>query len=217
MEWKKYPHVNQSIFFTNGEVSFLMVKVPNTNLYLGETLVTQMLWMAVMGDNPSHFADSLLAPVENITHADCQVFIKKLNDLTNESFRLPTTREWLFGANDGVDANKYSYAGSDDPEEVGWFDRKTHPVRLKKPNGIGLFDMTGNVWEWSSTVAPEQHVLGDMPKEYIKCSDGTIKIPTFYFLKGGSCMNGYRTSKLSSNNIFGEHYRNWHLGMRLAL
>ena len=219
MQWKKSSFDNGKLHFTNGKVSFIMIKVPGTNFYIGETPVTQQLWEDIMGENPSYFEHTPLAPVENVSHKDCCIFIDKLNNITGEVFRLPTIDEWMIAAYGNDPDKHFLYAGSNNPIEVGWFGHRTRPVKLKKPNSIGLFDLTGNVWEWCSTPAPTQYIPlgGGIPKEYRKLPDGTIEIPTFYYLKGGSCMNGFKTSTLDSTNIFGENYKNLHLGMRLVL
>ena len=217
MDWHKYLINNQDLYFSNGEVSFRMIKVPNQSFYIGETPVTQHLWECIMGDNPSHFTGNLLCPVDNISYHDCTIFIAKLNELTKESFRLPLMREWVLAAVGGEGPIKPLYAGSNSHEEVGWFDKRTHPVKLKKPNAIGVFDMTGNVWEWCSDIAPTQYLIDGSPKEVVRSRNGEETIPTFRYLKGGSCINGPSTSKITSRNSFGEYYRCLHLGMRLVL
>lgn len=93
MEWRKTVFDNGKLHFSNKEVSFVMVKVPNSNLYVGETPVTQQLWENVMGENPSYFKHEPYAPVGNISYNDCCLFIERLNSLTNEMFRLPTVDE----------------------------------------------------------------------------------------------------------------------------
>ena len=124
---------------------------------IGQTEVTQALWEAVMGSNPSYFnGDSQPGspdhPVEQVTWEDCQEFITKLNEMTGRTFRLPSEAEWEFAARGGNYSHGYSYAGSDDVDQVAWYrqnsDRVTHPVAEKLPNELGLYDMSGNVWEW---------------------------------------------------------------------
>ena len=119
---------------------------------IGETEVTQALWQAVMGSNPSCFTGDMNRPVEQVSWDDCQAFITKLNQLTGNTFRLPTEAEWEFAARGGIKSNGYKYAGSNTIGDVAWYEGNsgnvTHSVATKIPNELGLYDMTGNVWEW---------------------------------------------------------------------
>ena len=155
--------------FTVGDVSFTMVEVeggtfasthsPQVTLSpfaIGQTEVTQALWLAVMGSNPSYFnGDShpgdLDHPVEQVKWEDCQEFIAKLNEMTGRTFRLPSEAECFFAARGGNHSHGYMYAGSDDKDEVAWHrnnsGRRTHPVAELAPNELGLYDMSGNVEE----------------------------------------------------------------------
>ena len=118
---------------------------------IGETEVTQALWKAVMGSNPSYFEGDNL-PVEMVSWNDCQTFIKKLNELTGETFRLPTEAEWEYAAKGGNKSKGYTYSGSNTIADVAWYrgnsDNETHAVATKSPNELGIYDMSGNVWEW---------------------------------------------------------------------
>ena len=119
---------------------------------IGQTEVTQELWLAVMGSNPSHFTGNLQRPVETVSWNDCQTFISKLNQLTGQNFRLPTEAEWEYAARGGNRSQGYKYAGSNNIDNVAWYTSNsastTHPVATKAPNELGLYDMSGNVWEW---------------------------------------------------------------------
>ena len=121
--------------------------------YIGKTEVTQALWKAVMGNNPSDFKGDNL-PVECVCWDDCRKFISKLNSLTGRNFRLPTEAEWEFAARGGNNSNHYQYSGSNELGDVAWYEGnsgdKTHVVATKQPNELGLYDMSGNVWEWCS-------------------------------------------------------------------
>ena len=131
-----------------------------SDYWIGETEVTQALWQAVMGSNPSEFTGDSQRPVENVSWNDCQTFIQTLNELTGMSFRLPTEAEWEFAARGGNSSQGYKYAGSNTVDNVAWYyfnsyalgssspDYGTHPVATKSPNELGLYDMSGNVWEW---------------------------------------------------------------------
>ena len=123
-----------------------------SDYYIGETEVTQELWEAVMGSNPSYFTGNNQRPVEYVSWYDCQEFIKKLNQLTGKKFRLPTEAEWEYAARGGKYSRGYKYSGSNDVDEVAWYKSNsgetTHPVATKEANELGLYDMNGNVWEW---------------------------------------------------------------------
>ena len=120
---------------------------------IGQTEVTQALWQAVMGSNPSSSKGYNL-PVENVSWNDCQTFIAKLNQCTGKNFRLPTEAEWEFAARGGNNSNGYAYSGSDNIDEVAWYNENSggayHPVGSKAPNELGLYDMSGNADEWCS-------------------------------------------------------------------
>lgn len=113
--------------------------------------MTQELWQAVMGSNPSDFIGNDL-PVENVSWNDCQEFISQLNALTGENFRLPTEAEWEFACRGGNNSRGYKYSGSTYIDNVAWYEDNSggepHPVVTKSPNELGIYDMSGNVWEW---------------------------------------------------------------------
>ena len=120
---------------------------------IGKTEVTQALWQAVMGSNPSYFKGSNL-PVEEVSWEDCQTFIRKLNALTGKNFRLPTEAEWEYAARGGNKSRGDKYSGSNTLSNVAWYtdnsSATTHPVATKASNELGIYDMSGNVWEWCS-------------------------------------------------------------------
>ena len=119
--------------------------------YIGKYEVTQALWQAVMGNNPSNFKGDNL-PVERVSWDDCQEFINKLNRITDKKFRLPTEAEWEYAARGGKKSRGYQYSGSNNLSDVAWYkdnsDSKTHAVGTKQSNELGIYDMSGNVLEW---------------------------------------------------------------------
>lgn len=123
-------------------------KVTLSDYYIGQTEVTQALWEAVMGSNPSFFEGDNL-PVEQVSWNDCQVFIQKLNQLS-----LPTEAEWEYAARGGRKSQGYKYAGGNNIGSVAWYTGNsgiaTHPIGTKQANELGIYDMSGNVYEWCS-------------------------------------------------------------------
>ncbi|MBQ3247459.1 MAG: SUMF1/EgtB/PvdO family nonheme iron enzyme, partial [Alistipes sp.] len=124
-----------------------------SNFYIGKYEVTQAQWEAVMGKNPSRFKGDNL-PVERVSWNDIQKFIEKLNAKTGKRYRLPTEAEWEYAARGGNQSKGYKYSGSNDIGSVAWYtdnsSSPTHPVGQKQPNELGLYDMSGNVYEWCS-------------------------------------------------------------------
>ena len=174
---------------------------------IGETVVTQALWEAVMGNNPSDFKGED-RPVERISWDDAKEFIDKLNKLTGKQCRLPTEAEWEYAARGGqLKPQKNSkYSGSNDIDEVAWYDGnsggKTHQVGTKKPNELGIYDMSGNVYEWC--------------RNEIKNQQGEV-IGYSSVLRGGSCAVNADFCKISFRSDFSLSIKYFNYGFRIVL
>lgn len=134
----------------------LIHKVTLSDYYIGETEVTQALWVAVMGEDPSLSKENGKMPMSNLNWDDCKMFIKRLDSITGVKFRLPTDAEWEFAARGGVKSRSYKYPGSNKLDEVAWCNGTVpnilHEVATKKPNELGIYDMLGNVKEWCNDI-----------------------------------------------------------------
>ena len=188
-------------------------QVTLSSYYIGETEVTQALWEAVMGSNPSNFKGTN-RPVEKVSWDDCKSFIDKLNALTGENFRLPTEAEWEYAARGGNQSRGYKYSGSNSLGNVAWYTdnsgSETHPVKSKSPNELGLYDMSGNVYEWcqdwygSYSSSSQTNPTG--------ASSGSLRV-----LRGGSLFNVAWYCRVSNRSGNSPGYRASYLGLRLAL
>lgn len=180
---------------------------------IGQTEVTQALWKAVMGSTPSYIKDDNL-PVEKVSWNDCQEFIRKLNQLTGRKFRLPTEAEWEYAARGGSKSLGYKYAGSNTLDEVAWYydnsGNKTHPVGTKKANELGLYDMSGNVWEWC------QDWYGNYSSGSQTNPTGTTS-GSYRVSRGGSWGNDSRGCRVSLRSSGAPSSRFNFLGLRLVL
>ena len=204
-------------------------KVTLSDYMIAKTEVTQELWQAVMGSNPSYDKGDNL-PVENVSWNDCQEFIKKLNSLTGLNFRLPTEAEWEYAARGGNKSKGYKYSGSNDIGSVAWYyensgnsrlnnleldkvesnNCRTHAVATKAPNELGLYDMSGNVWEWCS----------DWYGDYSRGSQTNPKGPSsgsYRVSRGGGWTFSARDCRVSQRFNGNPDNRDDYLGLRLAL
>ncbi|MBQ8226949.1 MAG: SUMF1/EgtB/PvdO family nonheme iron enzyme [Bacteroidaceae bacterium] len=188
-------------------------QVTLSSFYIGKYEVTQAEWEAVMDSNPSHFKGANL-PVENVSWYDCLEFIRKLNVLTGKQFRLPTEAEWEYAARGGKHSYGEKYAVGGDVDNVAWYSGnsgdKTHPVGQKRGNELGLYDMSGNVWEWC------QDWLGSYSSSHQTNPTGPATGGE-RVLRGGSWFFGARWCRLSCRDGSYPGYRNDDNGLRLAL
>ncbi len=186
-----------------------------SSYYIGQTEVTQELWEAVMGSNPSRFKGAK-RPVENVSWEDCREFIRKLNAKTGEHFRLPTEAEWEYAARGGSKSQGYKYSGSNSVGDVAWYsvnsydkgesspDYGTHNVATKRANELGLYDMSGNVWEWCQ----------DKWNDYDGSASENRSLRVY---RGGGwdCLDGI--CRVSDRGYDSSDCHNSSLGLRLAL
>jgi hypothetical protein len=174
-----------------------MMAIPG--FYIGKYEVTQAQYQAIMGVNPSEFKGSN-HPVETVSWDDAQEFITRLYARTGRNYRLPTEAEWEYAAREGKNNSAYTYSGSDDIKAVAWYKDNsgstTHPVGQKLPNALGIYDMSGNVWEWCQD-----------------CSDSSCSSRVY---RGGGWGSGESYCRVSCRNIYSPGDRGRALGFRVA-
>ena len=201
-----------------------------SSYYIGQTEVTQELWEAVMGENPSWFngygnskydsshsenyGTNLNRPVEYVSWDDCQEFIRKLNQKTGKNFRLPTEAEWEYAARGGNRSQGYKYSGSNNIGDVAWYDGDsgsvTHDVATRRANELGIYDMSGNVYEWCS----------DWYGDYSSSSQTNPQGPASgsnRVYRGGSWGRLAGCCRVSDRLSWSPDRRDCTLGLRLAL
>ncbi|MDI9356275.1 MAG: SUMF1/EgtB/PvdO family nonheme iron enzyme [Chitinophagaceae bacterium] len=192
-------------------------QLPTTNVtltrdfYMMTTEVTQTLWKAVMNNtNPSSFPNCGTCPVETVSWTDVHTFIAALNTATGMTFRLPTEAEWEYAARGG---QNFQYAGSDNITDVSWYgvnsSNTTHPVAQKVPNGYGLYDMTGNVWEWCSDW------YGDYSGSAVSDPTGPSSSSS-RVMRGGSWNRDASNCAVSVRYFISPSFRNFNIGFRLT-
>lgn len=188
------------------------------DFYLGKYEVTQGQWQSVMGNNPSFFkACGEKCPVEQVSWNDVQAFITKLNARTGKRYRLPTEAEWEYAARSG--GKKEKYAGTSSEAELGkyaWYSANSggsvRPTGQKQPNGLGLYDMTGNVWEWCQDWYGENHYSHGSRKNPLGPATGTQRV-----LRGGAWIFEPAGSRASARYGLSPDSRGDLYGFRLSL
>lgn len=203
-----------------------------SSYYIGETEVTQQLWQVVMGQKPtsdgwqwnSTHGMGKNRPAYFISWDDCQEFIKKLNALTGRTFRMPTEAEWEFAARGGNKSKGYKYSGSNNIEDVAWYevnsrdkgssspDYGTHDVGTKQPNELGLYDMSGNVYEWCSDWYDDHYYSISPSSNPSGPSTGASRV-----YRGGSWFLSARGCRVSHRGRYTPSVRDFSFGLRLAL
>ena len=199
-------------------------QVTLSSFSIGQTEVTQELWQAVMGSNPSYFTGDLSRPVETVSWYDCQTFITRLNEMTGKQFRLPTEAEWEYAARGGNQSQGYKYAGSNTIGDVAWYydnsnalgssnpDYGTHAVATKAANELGLYDMSGNVWEWCQDWYSSSYYSNSPTVNPTGPTSGSFRVRRGggWSSDAGSCRVSYRSNGYPSGT-------GSLLGLRLAL
>ena len=236
-------HSGENEIFTVNGVSFTMIKVEGgtfqmgatseqgrdafgaekpvhsvmlSDYYIGETEVTQELWEAVMGNNPSRYK-GLQNAVETVSWNDCKEFIYRLNKLTGKNFRLPTEAEWEYAARGGDKSMGYKYSGSNNIEDVAWYKANSNSsvrnVKRKSPNELGIYDMSGNVWEWCEDWYKSKYYKESPTNNPMGPSSGSLRV-----LRGGSWLSSSaRHCRVSRRSSMNPDYVRYYSGLRLAL
>ena len=208
-------------------------RVTLSDYYIGKCEVTQELWKAVMGGNPSHFKGAQ-KPVESVSWNDCQEFVSRLSILTGRTFRLPTEAEWEYAARGGKKSLHYKYSGSGNIDDVAWYwknsgdrylqgtdrdwDRdiiennncRTHAVGTKTVNELGIYDMSGNVWEWCSDWYGDYSAGAQTNPQGPSSGSDRVRRGGCGRSKAGHCQVSYRGDSAPS-------YSSKSLGLRLVL
>ena len=197
-------------------------EVTVNSFQIGQTEVTQALWKAVMGENPSYFAGDNL-PVECVSLLLANRFIVKLRELTGRDFRLPTEAEWEYAARGGSKSNHYKYCGSNKLSDVAWYENNTsgrftpksefgtHPVAQKAPNELDIYDMSGNVWEWCSD---NQY---DYDPEPLSNPQVYYGAKHSYMIRGGGWRSKEKDCRVTRRSYAQDEYTVAFMGLRIAL
>lgn len=183
---------------------------------IGRYEVTQQQWLEVMGTNPAYFqgskvtANNTARPVEMVNMTEVNTFIQKLNQLTGLNYRLPTEEEWEYAARGGQ-TSAFRYAGSNNVADVAWYKDNsgavTHPVNdtSKQPNALGIYGMSGNVWEWTSTLRTDSYETSAAVNS------------AYYVVRGGSYQNAANSCRVAFRHFYKPSERRNYIGLRLAM
>jgi formylglycine-generating enzyme required for sulfatase activity len=185
---------------------------------IGKYPVTQAQYEAVMGTNPSRFQNNPQNPVERVSWNDAQAFCQKLSRITGKTYRLPTEAEWEYACRAGTTTRYYF---GDDANQLGdyaWYYRNsqgtTHPVGQKKPNAWGLYDMSGNVWEWCEDNWHDNYI--GAPNDGTAWIDNDNRSQYRKCLRGGSWDDLPNSCRSANRDWYLPGYRNYYIGFRVA-
>ena len=199
-------------------LDYVSHEVSLDTFYMGKFPVTQAQWKAVMGgnNNPSYFQGDR-RPMDDVRWQDAQNFIQKLSGISLRAYRFPTEAEWEFAARGGNLSKSYVYAGSNELDEVGWFEKNCHnetkAVGQKFSNELGIFDMSGNVWEWCADWYSEEYYQACLDKGMIHNPRGPVK-GSLRVIRGGSwfdspqlCRSAFRYGRLPGDRYDFQGFR----------
>ncbi|MBI5218647.1 MAG: SUMF1/EgtB/PvdO family nonheme iron enzyme [Bacteroidia bacterium] len=190
-------------------------KVTLSNYYIGKYEVTQKQWEQVMGTKPSYFKNCDNCPVETVSWNDIQEFLQILNTKTGKTYTLPTEAQWEYAARGGSKSKGYKYSGGNSLGDVAWFtdnsSSKTHSVGQKQANELGIFDMTGNVWEWCSDWYDEKYYKNSPANNPQGANSGSLRV-----YRGGSWGSEARNCRVAYRFNPFPVYRTYFIGLRLA-
>jgi formylglycine-generating enzyme required for sulfatase activity len=194
-----------------------------SDFHIGKYEVTQKEWREIMGTNPSSFKDCDNCPVETVSWDDVQEFLKKLNTKTGKNYRLPTEAEWEYAARGGNQSKGYTYSGSNTISSVAWYDENsyslgsehknygTNSVGQKSSNELGIYDMSGNVWEWCSDWYGSDYYKNSSFNNPQGASSGTYRV-----LRGGAWGSKPADCRIAFRNISTPTYRYFIIGFRVV-
>lgn len=192
--------------------------------YIGETEVTQAFWEAVTGYSPTKDGAPWITsygkgdeyPAYNVSYEDVLSFIDLLNEKTGQTFRMPTEAEWEYAAKGGHKSLGYTYSGGNTVADVAWYEGnssgKSHPVKTKNANELGIYDMSGNVWEWCADMYSESYYSESPSNDPKGPETGSSRV-----LRGGSFGHAVTYSRTSERTKFSPNETNNYFGFRLAM
>ena len=213
--------INNMVFVKGGtmlvqSIDSTTAQQPSISLspyYINKFPVSKKEWFVIMGNNYRNESDNY--PVVNVSWYDCYDFINRLNRLTKCAFRLPTKIECEYAALGGELSHGYFYSGSNNPDEVAWYkdglQGAVYEIGLKNPNELGLYDMSGNVWEWCQDICPYHNNPFNFKNDIIENYKQAHRV-----MKGGSSGTKKELSRIDFT--YGQHpdYRGCYVGFRLA-
>lgn len=208
-------YVDESQLIINSNTAYCeqYAQISLSPYYINKFPVSKKEWLVIMGKDIRQEYDNF--PIVNVSWYDCHDFINRLNRLTNVGFRLPTRVEWEFAASGGGQSHGNQYSGSSNPDEVAWYKEglqgSIHEIGLKKPNELGLYDMSGNVWEWCQDTCPYHSNPLNRKNNIIEDYASSHRV-----IKGGS--GGTEKDLCKVSYTYGQHpdYKGCYVGFRLA-